>query len=93
VKWTLPVLVGRVDRVLPLSQKPPDKILPAGLNRLVKWQIKPVVFEPQICGIFFQDFQGAQLTFGGPAMCWAKNEKKKLFQEWLYYTDILTTSF
>jgi hypothetical protein len=56
VKRTLSILVGRVDRVLPLSQKPPDKILPAGLNRLVKWKVEPVVFEPQICRIFFQDF-------------------------------------
>ena len=68
MKRALPVLVGRVHRVLLLSQEPADQVLPSGLDGFVKWQVVAIVLQPQVGRVLLQGLESAQLTLGCTAV-------------------------
>ena len=70
MKRALPVLVGRVHRVLLLSQEPADQVLPSGLDGFVKWQVVAIVLQPQVGRVLLQGLESAQLTLGCTAVGW-----------------------
>jgi len=73
VNWTASVIVGRVDGIVSLAEKPHDEIFTPRENSFVKGEVSADIPLPQGPSMLGEYLQGLQLTFRCSTMAWSSS--------------------